>query len=58
MKLKRKSGMVIKKDEGETYIFKNGVAKIPGMFYKNPRRQCTITLKEFKGLTNNQGETK
>ena len=51
MKLKRKQGMVIKQNDGETYIFKNGVAKIPGMFHTNPRRPFTITLKEFNELT-------
>jgi len=47
MKLKRKSGMVMKKHDGETYIFKNGVAKVPGMVNKNTRKRLTITLKEF-----------
>ena len=34
---------------GETYVFKNGVAEVPGM--RNERGPYTITLKEFKELT-------
>ena len=33
----------------ETYVFKNGVAEVPGM--RNKRGPYTITLKEFKELT-------
>ena len=34
---------------GETYVFKNGVAEVPGMRHK--RGPYMITLKEFKELT-------
>ncbi len=51
MKFKRQSTTKIKKYEGETYIFKNGVAKVPKMFHR-PRRPYTITLKEFEEFTN------
>jgi hypothetical protein len=51
VKLKRKVGKVIKKNEGETYIFKNGIAKIPDMWHKRTGKQYTITLKEFNELT-------
>lgn len=36
--------------DGDIYTFKNGVAIVPGMYQKNPRKPYTITLKEFKEL--------
>lgn len=39
-----------KRHEGETYIFKNGVATVPGMRHKSGK-PYTITLKEFKEIT-------
>jgi hypothetical protein len=35
--------------DGDIYTFKNGVATVPGMHYKN-RKPYTITLKEFKEM--------
>lgn len=42
-KIKLKKSTVIKKHDGEAYIFKNGVAKVPGT-------SMSITLKEFNTL--------
>jgi len=50
MKIKRQSRTIHKKHEGELYTFKNGVAKIPGMWHKNPRKPYLITLKEFNEI--------
>ena len=50
MKIKRKMRTIRKKHDGETYTFKNGIAKIPGMFYKNPRKPYLITLTEFNEI--------
>jgi len=49
MKLKRKIRTVIKKDEGEVYTFRNGVAKVPGCRFGG--KPMLITMKEFKELT-------
>ena len=47
MKLKTE---IKKKHEGETYVFKNGVAIVPGMRDRKGK-PYTITLKEFKEMT-------
>ena len=48
-KIKINSRTIIKKHDGETYHFKNGFAKVPGMvFVGKPMR---ISLKEFMELT-------
>lgn len=49
MKLKRKLKTIYKKNEGETYIFKNGVAKVPGVTWKG--KPVMITIKEFNTLS-------
>ena len=54
MKFKPKMTKKIKKHEGDTYIFKNGVAEIPGMRYRSTRKPYTITLKEFEELLRNE----
>ena len=48
MKFKRKSRKIMKRHDGELYIFKNGVAKVPGCTFMG--KPVTITLKEFKEL--------
>jgi len=48
MKFKPKSKTIYKKHEGDTYIFKNGIAKVPDI--KIWHRQISITLKEFHQL--------
>ena len=45
MKFKRKTRKIIKGNEGDTYIFKNGVAIVPGCFWK--KKPMTVTIKEF-----------
>lgn len=47
--MKFKPAVVTKYNNNEPYTFKGGVAKVPGMFYKNGT-PYTITLKEFKQL--------
>ena len=49
MKFKRHSKTVYKKHDEEHYVFKNGIATVPGVRYK--RKPMTITLKEFNELT-------
>jgi len=49
MKIKRIKKTIIKKYDGETYIFKNGIAKVPGTYFK--KRIMTITLAEFNELS-------
>jgi hypothetical protein len=49
VKLKRQTRTVIKKNEGEVYTFRNGVAKVPGCNYRG--KPMMITLKEYKELT-------
>jgi len=50
MKIKRKMRTIIKKYDGETYIFKNGVAIVPGVHF--PRGiPMKITLQEFNQLS-------
>jgi hypothetical protein len=48
-KFKRQTKIIIKKHDGETYIFKNGIAKVPGCSWK--KRPVMIPIKEFKELT-------
>lgn len=56
MKFKRAIKKVYRKDSGETYIFKNGLAKIPGVKFKG--KPMMITLKEFDELTNKSTQRK
>ena len=49
MKFKPQKRTVYRKKDGETYIFKNGIAKVPGVKFKG--KPMTITLKEFDELT-------
>lgn len=48
MKFKRRLKTVYKMNDGERYVFKNGVAKVPGVRWKG--KTMTITLKEFNEL--------
>ena len=50
---KFKSATIRKYHEGELYVFKKGIAKVPAMFYGRgfDRKQATVTLKEFNSLT-------
>jgi len=49
MKFKRVIRTVYKWDNNERYIFKNGVAVVPGIKFKG--KPMTITLKEFNEMT-------
>lgn len=49
MKLRLKTTI---RHEGEVYKFVNGEAIVPGMWHRSTNRPCTITIKEFKELTN------
>lgn len=49
MKIKRKTKTVIKKYDDEIYVFKNGIAKVPGTYFQ--KKQMLITLKEFNELS-------
>jgi hypothetical protein len=44
MKIKRKT--ITKNYDGERYVFKNGVAKVPGTYFRG--KQMTITISEFR----------
>lgn len=48
-KIKRQQRTVIKRDGKDVYIFKNGVATVPGVRYKKDKMQ--ITLEEFCEIT-------
>ncbi len=48
MKIKRNSRTVGKKHEGETYIFKNGAAKVPGCRWNG--KPMLIKLSEWKEM--------
>ncbi len=52
-KFKRKTSMRIKKFDEKTYIFKNGVAVVPGCFMGRgrDRKPMTMTMKEFNEVT-------
>jgi len=54
MKFKRSMRTVYRKDCGETYIFKNGIAKVPGVKFKH--LPMTITSKEFDKITKENKE--
>lgn len=43
MKLKKQTGMSIKKVCGETFIFKNGLAKVPGCTFQKKPMMITYT---------------
>lgn len=47
-KIKRQMRTVVMVSDGEKYTFRNGVAKVPGAFFK--KKQMVITLGEFKQL--------
>jgi len=51
MKLKRHK--IKKFHEGDVYLFVNGVAKVPNMYYGRgaSRKQATVSLKEFNSIT-------
>lgn len=55
MKFKRKSKTIYKMNEGERYIFRNGIAKVPGVRWKG--KPMTITLNEFKELSRDIANT-
>lgn len=44
-KFKRQSSMVIKRDGDDVYLFKNGVAVVPGCRWQ--RKPMQVTIKEF-----------
>ena len=45
--MKIKMSVIKKYHEGDIYIFKNGIAKVPNMFYGRGvnRRQAVVSLK-------------
>jgi len=47
--MKFKSATITKTHENERYVFKRGVAVVPGMRYM--RQPVKITLKEFNEIT-------
>jgi hypothetical protein len=51
-KIKLNKGKIIKKHEGDTFIFINGVTTVPGFFFHKKRTQ--ITLQECIELTSAQ----
>lgn len=48
-KIKLQQRTVIKRDGNDVYIFRNGVATVPGVRYK--KEKMKITLKEFNEIS-------
>lgn len=48
-RIKKRIGKKIKKLDDEAYVFRNGVAEVPGMFHSNGSRY-RITMSEFNDL--------
>jgi hypothetical protein len=48
-KIKRRTRNIIKTYDGERYLFKNGIAVVPGCRFQG--KPMTITIKEFNELS-------